>query len=191
MPVLDKIGTVFGVDIPAFTGVTSQMGPFSPSIIESGIIDPRTGMKMGGTFLGTSGRGGEGGIFRYDEFIAHRAAKKLEGKHKGEVAERVANATNTLIFGKMLNRKSAGAKLKILRGWYQFGYNHLVTDRKGHEYAALANYIPGSKTLKFGKGSNVFINPFDPVMPMKVQLELLKSLVSNALIGGANFARIY
>ncbi len=165
----DVLQAVCGDQLRTFRTLSTHTGPVSPLIVESGLIDPRTGRKMAGVPLGYAGPRRSAGGFSFDEYVAHNAI------------EQQMNSLNSLVFGMTGFRKSAGEKLRILRDTLLFGRNYLVTDRKGHEYTPLVKHIPGAKVLKFGPESNHFINPLDPVMTRDIQLELLVALALNAM----------
>jgi hypothetical protein len=106
-------------------------------------------------------------LYFYDEYRLYQA--------------RLLHNPNVKVFGEIDHRKSSGVKCMIYRG-AACGYNHLVTDRKG-EYTALANAIPGSKILRFGEDTNLFINPLDKAMPIDTQRDLVASMVLTAMSG--------
>ena len=131
---------------------------------ESGIIDPRTRAKVRGLPIGYCGRDRSGGIFYFDPVQLYQAG--------------IVQNTNVKVFGKIGNRKSAGAKIEICRG-INAGYNHLATDRKG-EYTLLVN-AKGGKVLRFGVDTDTFINPLDKVMDHNTQVELIANMTLTAL----------
>ena len=137
-----------GDQLPVQRATSRHLSAVNPLFAESGLIDPRTQSKAIGLPWGYCGRERSGGLYFYDEYRLYQA--------------RLLHNPNVKVFGEIDHRKSSGVKCMIYRG-AACGYNHLVTDRKG-EYTALADAIPGSKILRFGEGTNLFINPLDKAM---------------------------
>lgn len=163
---LEVIKAACGAQLPTYRATSRHLAALNPFSLESGIIDPKTGLMIDGVPIGYFGPNRCGGYAAIDEFVLHQAG--------------IIPDLNVKIFGIINNRKSSGEKIKIRRGVY-FGRNHLVTDRKSHEYSRLAASIPGSRVLKFGEDADHFINPLDPSMPMSVKHELLGAMALNAM----------
>lgn len=156
-----------GDQLPVQRATSRHLAAINPLFAESGLIDPRTQSKAIGLPWGFCGRERSGGLYFYDEYRLYQA--------------RLLHNPNVKVFGEIDHRKSSGVKCMIYRG-AACGYNHLVTDRKG-EYTALAGAIPGSKILRFGEDTNLFINPLDKAMPIDTQRDLVASMVLTAMSG--------
>jgi hypothetical protein len=165
-----------GARIPAHRATTNHLSALNPFFAESGFIDKRTGVKVPGLAHGFCGVDDSGGIFFFDEYLLYKAG--------------LLNFANVGVLGQPNFRKSTGVKNMIYHG-AAAGYNHLVTDRKDHEYKRLADNmnrsLPGSaKTLHFGEGSDgdgYFINPVDPAMDIDTRRELIAALALNTMSG--------
>lgn len=162
----DMLMAACGAQLPVFRATSRHLSALNPFTVVSGIIDPRTGEKIEGIPTGYYGPDRSGGYCALDEFVMHQAG--------------LIDDLNVKVFGLINHRKSAGEKIRIRRGVY-FGRNHLVTDRKSHEYSPLAAATPGARVLKFGEDGNHFINPLDPAMPLEIKHELLAAMGLNAL----------
>ncbi len=162
----DFLQLLFGDRLPIHRATTPHISGLYPMLTESGIIDPRTGRKVPGLPVGYAGRERTGGMFFYDPITWYQAG--------------ITSNTNTVVLGKIGARKSTRVKCEIHRG-SALGYRHLVTDRKG-EYNLLADDIEGSKVLRFGGNTKLFVNVHDPSMDMPTQHELVASLGRTALV---------
>jgi hypothetical protein len=162
----DVLEFLAGDRLPIHRATSRHLSAVHPWFAESGLIDRRTNSKALGIPIGYAGRERSGGIFYFDEYLLHQA---------GLIPD-----LNVKVFGLINHRKSTGEKIKIYRG-AACGYNHLVTDRKSHEYTPLANAIPGSRILKFGEESSHFINPLDPAMTLETQRDLLAAMAITAM----------
>jgi hypothetical protein len=165
--ITDKLEFLAGDRLPVFRATSRHLAALNPWFAETGLINKRTGQKALGLPVGYCGRERSGGVFYYDEYHLYQAG--------------ILHNPNVKVFGEIDHRKSTGVKCMIYRG-AACGYNHLVTDRKG-EYTKLAEAIPGSKVLRFGEGSKVFINPLDNSMDLNTQRELVASMTITAMGG--------
>lgn len=166
-----------GARVPVHRATTNHLSALNPFFAESGFIDKRTGRKVPGLAHGFCGREDSGGIFFFDEYLLYKAG--------------LINFANVGVLGKPNFRKSTGVKNMIYHG-AAAGYNHLVTDRKSHEYKRLADNmnksLPGSaKTLHFGEdtedGGSYYINPVDPAMDIDTRRDLIAALGLNTMSG--------
>lgn len=157
-----------GNRLPALRESTQHLSALHPYFGESGLIDPRTGRKAGGLYVGEIGADGQGGAHFFDEFLFH--------------ASGLLHNPNVMVLGQIDHRKSALVKTIIYRG-AAVGYNHLVTDRKG-EYTRLAEAIAGSVVLRFGDNTRLFINPLDSSMSHETQADLVAAMTLTALGDG-------
>lgn len=164
----DMLALATGNGLPVVRDVTPNLSVFNPLYVESGLIDPRTGRKIGGIPLGYCGPKRSGGLFWFDPNEMYRAG--------------VVQDLNWMVFGITGYRKSSMIKHMIFRGVRDpFNYRFCVVDRKENEYAPIAAAIEGSRTLRFGEGTNHFINPLDRVMDFDTQKNLLKALLVVAI----------
>ena len=164
----DVLQFLAGDRLPVFRATSRHLSVAYPLQAESGIIDPRTRSKVLGLPAGYSGRDKSGGIFYWDPVQFYQAG--------------IVQSTNVMILGKIGNRKSAQVKMEILRGVVA-GYNHLATDLK-NEYTLVANAIPGSKILRFGIDTGMFINALDGVMDHNTQVDLVAAMALTAMGNG-------
>ncbi|MBA3757318.1 hypothetical protein H0X09_00400 [Candidatus Saccharibacteria bacterium] len=167
MPVEDVLEILAGDRLPFHRATSHHLSGIHPFFAESGLIDSRTHKKALGIPYGYCGRERSGGLFDFDEYSLYQAG--------------LLHNPNVKVFGEIDHRKSTGVKCMIFRG-AAMGYNHLVTDRKG-EYTPLAEAIPGSKVLKFGEDTNLFISPVDKSMDTITQRDLIASMVITAMGG--------
>jgi hypothetical protein len=154
---LDILEILLGDRLPVSKATSKHLAMLYPFMTECGLIDPRTGEKVPGIPIGNCGINESGGLIFFDEYELYQ---------RGLITN-----SNVIVLGKLRSAKSGSIKQQIHRG-AAMGFCYLVTDRKG-EYGPLAKAIPGSKIIRFGEGSNVFINPLGRDFGEDVQNELL------------------
>lgn len=168
MPGLEAIGEYLAGDaLPVHRATSWHLNAIRPRFAETSPIDPETARKVPGLPLGYCGQDETGEVFMYDEWQLYQAG--------------LLTNLNGVILGEVGKGKSALVKTMILVG-ASFGYNALVTDVKG-EYTQLARAILGSKVLRFGTDTSLFINPLDPVMDLGTQQDLVAAMVLTTLKG--------
>jgi hypothetical protein len=161
----DVLELIMGDRLPVHRATTRAISGLWLQM-EGGIIDPTTNAKVPGLPVGYAGRRRSGGIFVFDEFPFYNAG--------------IISNTNKIVLGLVGHRKSSFVKCEISRGC-QVGYRHLVTDLKG-EYTRLAASIKGSRVLRFGANTDLYVNALDPTMDLHTQVELVTSLARSALM---------
>jgi len=143
--------------------ISPNLSVIHPMFAEGGLVNPRTGHKIPGIYIG---RDSSGGNFYFDVHQLYQA--------------KVLHNPNIVLLGQIDHRKSALLKSYILR-LVAYGYNVLVTDIKG-EYDMLASHIKNSKVLRFGEDTELCINPLDKRIPRDKQVELV-GLMAVAAMG--------
>jgi hypothetical protein len=151
--------------LPRFEATTPHLSVLNPMCIESGLIDENTGEKIHGIPWGTLKYHGVGEVFEFDEFELYRR-KKIQSMNVGMLGA--------------VGKWKSGAMKTFLHRAYFFGYNAIILDPK-EEYDSLRDMVPGSKMLRFGKGSEYFLNPLDDDIDESAQLDILNSILLTAM----------
>lgn len=160
----DYLQYLSGDSLQVQRATSRNLSALHPMFPEGGLVDPRTGHKVPGIYIGQDMSGGN---FFFDVYQLYQA--------------NILHNLNIVLLGKIDHRKSSLLKTYILR-LVAYGYNVLVTDIKG-EYDLLAHHIGDTaKVLRFGPDSDLRINPLDKRIPIDKQIELI-GLMAVAAMG--------